>query len=77
MDCPYCEIEVIEGADFCHECGLPLDEKSLPEPIGVFRAVDSPKYDVELNKQVAAAREKKGMGDLDALFNSGETWTVS
>ena len=49
----------------------------FPEPIGVFRAVDAPKYDVELNKQVAAAREKKGTGDLDALFNSGETWTVS
>jgi len=49
----------------------------FPEPIGVFRAVDAPKYDVELNKQVDAAREKKGPGDLDALFNSGETWTVS
>lgn len=49
----------------------------FPEPIGVFRAVDHPKYDVELNKQVDAAREKKGPGDLDALFNSGETWTVS
>jgi 2-oxoglutarate ferredoxin oxidoreductase subunit beta len=49
----------------------------FPEPIGVFRSVDHPKYDVELNKQVDAAREKKGPGDLDALFNSGETWTVS
>ncbi len=49
----------------------------FPEPIGVFRAVDAPKYDVELNKQIEAAREKKGIGDLDALFNSGETWTVS
>ncbi|WP_425615582.1 2-oxoacid:ferredoxin oxidoreductase subunit beta [Anatilimnocola sp. NA78] len=48
----------------------------FPEPIGVFRAVDHPKYDVELNKQVDLAREKKGPGDLDALFNSGETWTV-
>jgi 2-oxoglutarate ferredoxin oxidoreductase subunit beta len=49
----------------------------FPEPIGVFRAVDAPKYDVELNKQIEFAREKKGEGDLDALFNSGETWTVS
>jgi CBS domain-containing protein len=32
MDCPYCDIEVIEGADHCQECGLPIDEKSLPEP---------------------------------------------
>jgi 2-oxoglutarate ferredoxin oxidoreductase subunit beta len=49
----------------------------FPEPIGVFRDVDSPKYDIELNQQVAAARAKKGPGDLNALFNSGETWTVA
>ena len=49
----------------------------FPEPIGVFRAVDRPKYDEELNRQVALARQKKGEGDLAKLFNSGETWTVS
>jgi 2-oxoglutarate ferredoxin oxidoreductase subunit beta len=49
----------------------------FPEPIGVFRAVDAPKYDVELNRQIQTAREKKGPGDLNALFNSGETWTVA
>jgi 2-oxoglutarate/2-oxoacid ferredoxin oxidoreductase subunit beta len=49
----------------------------FPEPIGVFRDVDSPKYDVELNRQIEAARAKKGEGDLNALFNSGETWTVA
>jgi len=49
---------------------------AFPEPIGVFRAVDAPKYDVELNRQLEAAREKKGPGDLNSLFNSGETWTV-
>ena len=52
-------------------------EDSFPEPIGVFRAIDKPRYDEELNKQVAAAKAKKGDGDLNALFNSGETWTVS
>ena len=49
----------------------------FPEPIGVFRDVDAPKYDVELNKQLEAARAKKGPGDLNALFHSGETWTVA
>jgi 2-oxoglutarate ferredoxin oxidoreductase subunit beta len=48
----------------------------FPEPIGVFRDVDGPKYDVELNRQIDSAREKKGEGDLNALYNSGETWTV-
>src|SRR5687767_12520947 len=49
----------------------------FPEPIGVFRAVDGPKYDVELNRQIDAAREKRGPGDLNTLFGSGETWTVA
>jgi 2-oxoglutarate ferredoxin oxidoreductase subunit beta len=49
----------------------------FPEPIGVFRDVDAPKYDVELNRQITTAREKRGEGDLNALFNSGETWTVT
>jgi 2-oxoglutarate ferredoxin oxidoreductase subunit beta len=48
----------------------------FPEPIGVFRAVDRPRYDVELNEQITAARAKKGHGDLEALFHSGDTWTV-
>ena len=49
----------------------------FPEAYGVFRAVDRPKYDEELNRQVAEAKEAKGEGDFNALFNSGETWTVS
>ena len=49
----------------------------FPEPIGVFRAVDRPKYDEELNKQIAEAQEKKGKGDLHALFHQGDTWTVA
>jgi CBS domain-containing protein len=32
MDCPYCEHEVIEGADHCDECGLPVLDSHLPEP---------------------------------------------
>ena len=49
----------------------------FPEPIGVFRAVDAPKYDEELNRQVTLAREQKGDGDLNQLFTAGDTWTVS
>ena len=48
----------------------------FPEPIGVFRAVDSPKYDEELNGQIERARADKGEGQLEKLFASGETWTV-
>lgn len=52
-------------------------EDGFPEPIGVFRAIDAPRYEDELETQVASARERSGEGDLNALFNSGETWTVS
>ena len=47
----------------------------FPEPIGVFRAVDAPRYEERLSEQVAAA-QKRGKGDLKSLFTSGETWTV-
>ena len=49
----------------------------FPEPIGVFRSVDAPKYDQELNQQIAEARQKRGEGDMNELFRSGETWTVA
>ena len=48
----------------------------FPEPIGVFRAVDQPRYDEQLNAQVAEARREKGDGDLQELFESGDTWVV-
>lgn len=53
-----------------------MRQPDFPEPIGVFRAVDRPKYDEELNKQLEQAVAKKGQGDLNKLFNSGDTWTV-
>jgi 2-oxoglutarate ferredoxin oxidoreductase subunit beta len=49
----------------------------FPEPIGIFRQVDRPVYDVEVNKQIEAGRQKRGAGDFDELFNQGETWTVA
>ncbi len=49
----------------------------FPEPIGVFRAVDRPMYDAELNRQIEAARQTNGSGDLTEVFNAGDTWTVS
>ena len=48
----------------------------FPEPIGVFRAIERPTYDSQINAQVVQAAQKSGKGDLKALFNSGDTWTV-
>jgi 2-oxoglutarate/2-oxoacid ferredoxin oxidoreductase subunit beta len=47
-----------------------------PTPIGFFRAVDRPVYDDELRRQVAAATEQKGAGDLAGLLASGNVWDV-
>ncbi len=52
-----------------------MTQPEFPEPIGVFRAVDAPRYEERLNEQIAAA-QKRSKGDLKTLFNSGETWTV-
>lgn len=48
----------------------------FPDPIGVFRAVERPIYDEQLNAQLDAARRKEGPGNLEKLFSAGETWTV-
>ena len=32
LPCPYCDAEVIEGADTCDACGQPLTESHLPIP---------------------------------------------
>lgn len=49
----------------------------FPTPIGVFRAVERPVHHELDQAQLAAAREKKGTGDLHKLLHSGDTWTVS
>jgi 2-oxoglutarate ferredoxin oxidoreductase subunit beta len=48
-----------------------------PTPIGVFRAVERPEYGAETSRQLAAAQEQKGPGDLAELLRSGATWTVT
>lgn len=48
----------------------------FPEPMGVLRSVKRPIYDQQVRAQVTAAKEQKGDGDLEALFNSGDTWVV-
>jgi CBS domain-containing protein len=35
LPCPYCDHEVIEGADECDACGQPLPESHLPVPATV------------------------------------------
>lgn len=49
----------------------------FPEPIGVFRDVASPTYESLVQAQIDDAISSRGQGDLNKLFNSGDTWVVS
>ncbi len=46
-----------------------------PEPMGIFRAIDRPTYDGEVDRQFEECKAQ-GKADLEALFNSGDTWEV-
>lgn len=48
----------------------------FPEPVGVFRAVEHDTYEDMVMTQIAKATQAQGAGDLDQLFNDGDTWTV-
>ena len=54
-----------------------MRQPEFPEPIGVFRAVDHPRYEEQVNQQIVDAKAQNGEGDLDALFRTGNTWKVS
>ena len=49
---------------------------TMPEPMGVFRDVQRPTYDQEIDDQLQHVRQKQGTGDLNELFHSGDTWEV-
>ncbi|MFF7469327.1 thiamine pyrophosphate-dependent enzyme [Streptomyces sp. NPDC008092] len=45
-------------------------------PLGVFRSVERPVYDVQMSEQLDTAVEQHGKGDLAGLLAGGDTWTV-
>ncbi len=51
-------------------------DPGMPNPIGIFRAIEDPVFEVGVNGQVADAIEKKGKGKLQDLIYSGETWEI-
>jgi len=48
----------------------------FPTPIGVLRAVDTPRYEDLMAEQQENALASMGAGDLGALLNAGDTWEV-
>jgi 2-oxoglutarate ferredoxin oxidoreductase subunit beta len=53
------------------------DQPSVPTPVGVFRAMERPTYEGEMQAQLVAAAERSGPGDLEALLRSAPTWDVN
>ncbi|MEU5859557.1 MULTISPECIES: 2-oxoacid:ferredoxin oxidoreductase subunit beta [unclassified Nonomuraea] len=55
-----------------------LDEPAFEHvPIGIFRQVDRPAYDVLMADQLEEAVAQKGPGDLSELLLGGDTWRIS
>ena len=53
------------------------DTPTVPTPVGVFRDVERPIYESEVQRQLVGASEQRGPGDLAALIGSGATWEVA
>lgn len=51
-------------------------EDGLPEPMGILHRTQRLPYDELLERQAADATEKRGVGDLAKLVDTGSTWTV-
>ncbi len=49
---------------------------NMPEPMGVFRCIEKPTYDAAVTQQMTDAIARSGEGNLEALFQSGDTWVV-
>ena len=48
-----------------------------PTPIGVFRSIEREDYGTQMATQLDEAKATRGDGDLNALFRSATSWTVS
>jgi len=53
------------------------DDPNMPTPIGVFRQVFKPTYDESIENQINLVKAKKGVGDLEKVLFSGNTWEVN
>ncbi len=54
-----------------------MKHPELPEPIGVFRAVERATYDDLVNQQVEDVISARGKGDLQKLLDGNATWQVT
>ena len=48
----------------------------LPTALGIFRCVEEEPFEKRIHDQIASVTETQKPGELDALLNAGDTWTV-
>jgi 2-oxoglutarate/2-oxoacid ferredoxin oxidoreductase subunit beta len=53
-----------------------LDYPDFPVPVGVYRSVLKPTYDGMAAEQMQKVLAARGLGDVDKLLRSGDTWTI-
>lgn len=64
------------GSDAYHAMLASMTPPSFPQPLGILKQVERPSYDELATAQVNEVLKERGKGDLNALLNSGMTWTV-
>jgi 2-oxoglutarate/2-oxoacid ferredoxin oxidoreductase subunit beta len=70
---------VYQGSGNSPAAALALANLSFPDyplPMGIFRQIHKPTFDELLTDQIRQQEKKQGKGTLEALLNSGTTWTV-
>jgi 2-oxoglutarate ferredoxin oxidoreductase subunit beta len=53
-----------------------FEHPEMPLPFGVLRSVSKPTYGDLLSEQIDLDIQNRGIGDLDELYSSGDTWIV-
>ncbi|MGH9903388.1 MAG: 2-oxoacid:ferredoxin oxidoreductase subunit beta, partial [Pyrinomonadaceae bacterium] len=53
-----------------------MEYPEFPQPVGVFRDVARDTYEDMLAAQIEAAVARQGLGNLEKLIHSGDTWVV-
>jgi 2-oxoglutarate ferredoxin oxidoreductase subunit beta len=48
----------------------------LPQPVGIFRAIERDTYEHMMTRQIEQSINKSGPGSLAKLIHSGDTWVV-
>ncbi len=59
------------------EMATTMTRSGFPLPIGIFRDVAVPSFEVLAHDQMRQIREKQGPGSLESVISAGETWEVS